>query len=226
MKARILAPAADLVGEVAAVLKGSAQDASTALVVFPGKRPSHFLRHRLAAGKGHGFIPPRILSMDELVDDVFERRRGETVRPRLDPLDAVAILHDIQIGAPHPLGGSAFMTLDSFFPVGLKVYRDIEELLLEGVAVRSVAEVQPLVEEEVPPRSRDRLRSLAHFYEAFYQTVAAAGWSTSSSRYREVAASLTDADLIPGGEVIFAGFSSLSAVEKGMLRTASSWDRV
>ena len=226
MNARMLASDANLVEELARAIESSGQDLSTALVVFPGKRPAHFLRHRLAASRGESFIPPRILSMDELVDDVYEKRHFGAVTPRLDPIDAVAILHDIQIAAPHPLGGSAFMTLDSFLPVGLKVYNDIEELCIEGVAVKAVADVQPLVEEEVPPRSRERLRSLAHFYEEFYATIESRDFSTRSSRYREVGLAIAEEDLAPAGSVYFVGFYALTRSEKSLLTRLHSCGRV
>jgi hypothetical protein len=154
-------------------VRDAGPDIRESLVVFPGKRPSHFLRRRLAQEVKSGFIPPQILSMDELVDLVFEARdeRAGRIRPKLEPIDAVAVLHDIQLTAARPLGGAAFMTLDSFFPIGLKIHRDLEELLIENVASRKVAEVQTLVEQEVPPRSRERLQTLAYFYDLFYPSV-------------------------------------------------------
>ena len=45
------------------------------------------------------------------------RARG-SVRPKAEPIDAVAILYDIQVAAADPLGGSAFMTPGQFLPPG------------------------------------------------------------------------------------------------------------
>lgn len=203
-------------------------DVRDALVVFPGKRPAHFLRRRLAEELGSSFIPPLILSMDELVDLVFETREehaGRT-RPKLEPIDAVAILHDIQLAAARPVGGKAFMTLDSFFPIGLKIHRDLEELLIENVSSRKAAEVQTLVEQEVPPRSRERLQSLAYFYDAFYPAVEEKGLSTRSSRYRLVSDSIETGDLPLRGPVILAGFYALTESEVTLFRTLGAWPSV
>ena len=181
-------------------------------MVFPGRRPAHFLRRRLAQRAGRGFLPPVILSLDELVDEVFERRtaRDGRVLPRMEPIDAAALLYEIQLGADRPIGGSAFMTLDRFFPIGLKVFADIEELLIEEVPERKVAEVQPLVEEEVPVRSRERLQTLARFSSLFYPAAAAQGLSTRSSRYRFVSETIEEADAPGTGPLIIAGFFALT----------------
>ena len=216
-----------LVEEVARRVE-AAGEPSEALVVFPGKRPAHFLRQRLARGREAGFIPPRILSMDELVNSLFEERdaRAGLVRPLAEPIDAVALLYEIQVAAADPLGGSEFMSLDSFFPLGLKIHSDLEELAIEEVAPGDVAGVQPLVEEAVPARARERLRTLSHFYGKFYEELAARSLSTRSSRYVSVARTMEPSDIPGGGPLIFAGFYALTKAERQIFLAASRWARV
>ncbi len=232
MNVELVPPGVSLVEEVARRIE-AAGDPSQAIVVFPGKRPAHFLRRRLARSAGRGFVPPRILSMDELVDMLFERQdsgnggdRGDGgIRPLAEPIDAVALLYEIQVSAQDPLGGSAFMSLDSFFPLGLKIHGDLEELLMEEVSPEQVAGVQPLVDEAVPLRARERLRSLSHFYERLYPALEARGLSTRSSRYVSVAHRL-DASEVPGsGPLVFAGFYTLTRAERSIFSAASHWPR-
>ncbi|MGO9308047.1 MAG: PD-(D/E)XK nuclease family protein [Spirochaetia bacterium] len=233
MSVTLLPAGANIVEEVARRIE-EAGDPAEALVIFPGKRPAHFLRQRLARKKGSGFIPPRVLSMDELVDAVFEERdaRHGTVRPKAESIDAVAILYDIQVTADDPVGGPAFMSLDSFFPLGLKIHGDLEELLIEKVKPEEVARVQPLVEEEVPARARQRLRTLSHFYAAFYRALDDRGLSTRASRYVEVSGALTPGEvplvgpLSARGPIIFAGFFTLTRAEKEIFRAAAKWPSV
>ncbi len=232
MNATVLAASADLIHEVASLIeadgaerKEGAADFSSVLVVFPGKRPAHFLRRRLAAGmagKTGGFIPPRILSMDELVNGVFDARSGG-LSPLLEDIDAVALLHGIQLGAPDPIGGSSFMTLDSFFPLGLKIYQDLEELLIEGAVPEKVGEVQVLIEAEVPPRSRQSLGELARFYREFYPAVEKSGLSTRSSRYRAVCGSMEPKDLEDYQTIIMAGFFALTSSERNLFQRMGEW---
>ncbi len=228
MNATILPAAASLIDEIARRLTDAGKDVRESLVVFPGKRPAHFLRRRLAEELKKSFVPPRVLSMDELIDLVFETRdeRAGLTRPKLEPIDAVAVLHDIQLAAARPLGGKAFMTLDSFFPIGLKIHRDLEELLIENVSSRKAAEVQTLVEQEVPPRSRERLQSLAYFYDAFYPAVREQGLSTRSSRYRLVAEAIEPGDLPVRGLIILAGFYALTESEAALFRKLKEWPSV
>ncbi len=118
------------------------------------------------------------------------------------------------------------MTLDSFFPLGTRIYNDLEELLIEGVPARSVADVQPLVEEEVPARSRERLLALAHFYAEFHRLVEEKGLSTRSSRYREAAERLSAEDLPGAGPLILAGFCAFTRAERILVHSLGTWPRV
>jgi len=224
MSLTLLPARADMIDEVARRVEACA-DPSRATVVFPGKRPAHFLRQRLARARGAGFIPPRIASMDELVDLLFEARgaREGTVRPRAEPIDAVAILYEIQTAADAPLGGSAFMTLDAFFPLGLRIQGDLEDLLIAGVTPAQVAGVQPLVEEEVPLAARRRLRALSEFYEKFYPELERRSLSSRSSRYVSVSRTLERTDIPGEGPFIVAGFYALTPAERAILRRAAAW---
>ena len=115
------------VQQILPFLKGYDKDYSSNLVVFPGRRPSHFLRKRLARDIQTGFIPPTIFSMDEFVDFVFKQTQSKR---NLETLDAISILYDIHKKAVTPLGNDRFLTPDSFFPIGLKIHRDLEELAI------------------------------------------------------------------------------------------------
>jgi ATP-dependent helicase/nuclease subunit B len=221
-----IAPGENLVQAVAAQLLASRSTIAQATVVFPGRRPSHFLRRALARELGTAFQPPRVLSMDELVMLIVRAQdeRAGRVRPGLDSIDAVAILYDLQLAAP--MGGGAFMTLDSFFPLGMRIWGDIEELLIERVPAASVRGVQALVSEEVPAGARGRLQELAHFYESFYQEAERRGYSTRASRFRQAAENLAPGDVDGDGPLILAGFSFLTACERSLFTTLAGWQRV
>ena len=213
MNAVLLPAGTDLIAAIAESLDGDSVDLSDVLVVFPGRRPGHFLLRALAARRSTSFIPPHVVSMDELIDEIHGAR-GPEPRPALEDIDAVALLYDIQREAARPLGGDAFLAPDSFFPIGLKIYSDLEELRIEGVDPRRVAEVQPLIEENIPPRSRESLQTLQRFYEEFYPRTEARGYSTRASRYWDVCSSISDADLPGYRRIILAGFFALTRAER------------
>ena len=203
MKSYAIPASKSLIEEVASHLVEKDGDFSSSLVVFPGKRPSHFLRKFLAEREKSGFIPPRIFSMDEFIDFVYEECLGKWDR-KLEIIDAVAILHQIHKNSSHPLGGENFLSPDRFFPVGLKLYSDLEELCIEGVSARRVKEVESLGGEKIPEPTAQRLQSISHFYESFYKKMEEEGWSSRSSRYRNVSDNIDLFDLNPFLSVIFA----------------------
>ena len=85
---------ADLIEALVPLLEGVSRDYSANLVIFPGKRPAHFLRKALARKTGGSLIPPATLSMDEFVDWVYDQEKSRP-RKRLEALDAVAILYEL-----------------------------------------------------------------------------------------------------------------------------------
>lgn len=216
MSVELLEAGADLVAAVADRLGSRDADLAGAMVLLPGKRIGHFVRRELARRRAAAFEPPRIVTLAELVDELFDRWNGGSL-PLARPIDAVALLHDVQLAADRPLGGSGFMSLDAFLPLGLRIFDAVEELLIECVEPAAVGGVQTLIEEGVPPSARERLASLATFYERLYPALAAAGLSTRSTRIRAVADRFSADDLAPIRAVVAAGFVELRKAERVIL---------
>lgn len=221
MNIELLAPGDDLVAALADRVCGGRTDPAgmdDVLVLLPGKRVGHFLRRELSRRVGSAFAPPRIATIGELVDDLFDRW-NEGSLPMARPIDAVALLHDAQRESERPLGGGDFMSLDAFLPLGFRIFKALEELLIEGIDPAAVGGVQTLVEEGVPPASRERLATLRNFYEKLYPAIAAAGLSTRSSRIRAVADRISADDLAPYRSIVAAGFVELRKAERRLLST-------
>ncbi len=212
-KTLIIGPQENLIERTASLIGPSGKDYSDNLVVFPGRRPAHFLRRELAQrGKG-SFIPPMILSMDDFVDYVVE-----AVHPvrNVETVDAIAILYQIHRSAPKPLGGESFITLDSFFSLGIKLFTDIEELYIEWVPSAMVREIQPFADEVIPRHALARLQSLHFFYKTFYEKISHLGMATRSMRYRVAAENILESGIDRFEKVIFAGFYALTRCEKDL----------
>lgn len=211
----IIGPKENLIERTASLISPPKKDYSHNLIVFPGRRPAHFLRRELAQrGKG-SFIPPLILSMDGFMDYVTE-----AVHPvrNVETVDAIAILYQIHRSAPKPLGGESFLTLDSFFSLGIKLFTDIEELYIEGVPPAIVKEIQPFTDEMIPKHALARLQSLHLFYKTFYEKISQLGMATRSMRYRMAAERIPESGFARFEKVIFAGFYALTRCEKDLFR--------
>jgi len=218
VKVILISPSENLVEKVAEHLVRTEKDYSSSLVIFPGKRPSHFLRKVLAEKEKSSFIPPVILSMDEFIEHVHDESLGLGGR-KLEVIDAISILYTIHAASPEHLGKKSFLTPDTFFPVGMKLYSDLEELHIEGIPSRKVKEIDSITGENIPEPTAKRLQSLSYFYEAFYRKIEADHFSSRSSRYRAVSENIDRLKLDRFEKVIFAGFFALTESEKKIFQS-------
>jgi ATP-dependent helicase/nuclease subunit B len=207
-----------MVEKVAEHLIGIEKDYSSSLVIFPGKRPSHFLRKGLADKEKSSFIPPLILSMDEFIEHVHDESLGLGGR-KLEAIDAISILYDIHAASPEHLGRKSFLTPDTFFPIGMKLYNDLEELYIEGILSKKVKEIDIIAGENIPEPTAKKLQSLSYFYEVFYKRIGEGHFSTRSSRYRAVSENIDRLNLDRFKKVILAGFFALTESEKKIFRS-------
>jgi ATP-dependent helicase/nuclease subunit B len=215
VKALLIPPERSLIDEIIPLLEGADRDYSRNAVIFPGKRPSHFLRKILAGNIKKSFLPPAIFSIDGFIDVVYESMYSDR---KLETIDAVSVLFDIHRRTKERLGGDSFITPDSFFSIGLMIYRDIEELYIEGINAYRVKETQPYMEEVIPVQTLQRLQSLSFFYEEFYKTIGERGLSTRSSRYRIAAEKIAGFGTGDYRKAIFAGFYTLTESEKKLFK--------
>ena len=75
-QAILIPPTIDLARQTASYLEAEGRDYSNNIVVFPGKRPSNFLRKILGEKEKDNFIPPRIFSMDEFINFIYIEKLG------------------------------------------------------------------------------------------------------------------------------------------------------
>ena len=223
MNTLILPNSHSLIEETISNLNSSVKDFSDYLIVFPGKRPSHFIRKALAQREKGSLIPPIIFSIDEFIDHVYEKELG-LFEKKLEPIDSVAILFKLHKMASKPLGGNSFITADSFFPIGLKIFNAVEELYIEGTEPRRVREIENISSKIIPEQSAGTLQSISYFYDEFYDNLKRQKYSTRSLRYRTVAEKIGGMDLSRLKKIIFAGFFALTYSERILFKKISSWD--
>ncbi len=223
MNTLILPNSHSLIEEIISNLNSSVKDLSDYLIVFPGKRPSHFIRKALAQGEKGSLIPPLIFSIDEFIDHVYEKEFS-LFEKKIEPIDSVAILFKIHKMASKPLGGNSFISADSFFPLGLKIFNTVEELYIEGIEPRRVREIENISSKMIPEQSAGTLQSISYFYDEFYEELKRKQYSTRSLRYRAVAEKIDGIDFSRFKKIIFAGFFALTHSERNLFKKISSWD--
>ncbi|HMK56068.1 MAG TPA: PD-(D/E)XK nuclease family protein [Dissulfurispiraceae bacterium] len=212
MKARILTPRLSLVAEVADGLVADGSDFSSNLVIFPGRRPAHFLRRELGQRTMSAFIPPQILSMDDFIDMVYSC--AESDDKIMADLDAVALLYDIHLDMEKRIGRSSFTSLDLFFPVGMQLFHDLEEMTIEEISPDKVKALGLETGIVIPSASCDAMAGIAAYAERFYGMIGQIGRSTRATRYRAVARSLQGDYCRKYSRIILAGFFAFTAMER------------
>ena len=209
MNVTLLPRGEDLIRSVASVLSPGQTDYSQSAVIFPGKRPAHFLRRELARSAGTGLIPPKIFSIDEFVDLLCA---GENLK-KMETVDAVAVLYEIHREGSARMGSFHFETLERFYPLGARIFRDLEELLIEGIDPDRIARVDGLVEEGIPKLSESNLVSLSGYYRSFYRKTRALDFRTRSESYRLGLHRLKTGGSLDFEKIIVAGFYALTRSE-------------
>ncbi|HTR82289.1 MAG TPA: PD-(D/E)XK nuclease family protein [Bacteroidota bacterium] len=214
----LISPQQNLVDEIVPLLVPDGRDFSNNIVVFPGKRPAHMLRRALASRTGKGFIPPKIFSIDHFIDYLCEEKLQAGLG-RLEPLDAVALLHDIYLADPQRLGGGHFIELDAFLPLGMKIFGELEELWLADVPLRRVKDALSGI-------VFGGLTSLLVFYEQLYATAGQRRLATRSMRYRFAAEKVHEIDFRGTAKIIFAGFFAFTKSEEIIFKHFSTLENV
>ncbi|MCR4410571.1 MAG: PD-(D/E)XK nuclease family protein [Candidatus Saccharicenans sp.] len=221
----LVSPGHDLPELLASRLLESGQDLTRIQVIFPEKRPGHYLRKALARRLGRSFLPPAILSFDELVDNLYLEINQDPDRPA-EPIDAVSILYELHRKHPEPLGGQAFLSLDEFFPLGTKLYQDLEELKAGLVSRENFLMIDSLSGQKLPDRTRNRLQKVSFFFENFYKSLAEEGLSTPATRLIKVLEALKPEHLDCFEQTILAGFFLLNRGEMELVKRLLESDRV
>jgi ATP-dependent helicase/nuclease subunit B len=195
MNERIVIDSHDsLVKTVVDQLPNDIRDYSCIALVFPGKRPAHFIRKELAVRVGSSFIPPKIFSIDDFVLSLHQQLLAEP-RKDLDLMDAITLLYRVHMGLSERLGGEHFTAFDEFLPLGIKLLGELEELCLAHLPDRRI-------EEELGMLTHNRLFSLQAYYKQFYALVKESGYATRAMRYAEVADRIQEIDLAKYSKII------------------------
>ncbi len=212
-----LSPAIDMVEFIGqALLKNPTFERT--LVVFPGKRPGHFLYKYLADQLKTAFEPPAVMSADALMDHLLDELG--VARRTVDAIDCVALLYRMnQTEKCRVIGQSrTAMVLDEFLPWGFKLFSDFEELMISEVPADRLKTVETLVTEGLPKGIRVKLAALAGLYEIFYEHLEKNNLVTRSLKYRLAAERMDKVALTGHDRIMLAGFFALTPSEKKIFK--------
>lgn len=210
---RLLSPKTDLVETTADVLvAGGTADLSSCIAVFPGKRPAHVLRRTLARRFGTAYFPPQVLSVDLFIE-MLARERTEKRPPVIGEFDAVALLFALHQALPpdRRIGGGQYGTLETFYPVGVKLFTEMEELTMAGVEPERLTAALSAV-------TLASAHTVAALFAPFYGEVRKRGFTSRALQYRDAADRIASADLSMHRRIVLAGFFAFTPTEERIVR--------
>ncbi|HAH32719.1 MAG TPA: hypothetical protein DCL44_10445 [Elusimicrobia bacterium] len=216
----IIAPSDNLIEKTGKILLDSGNLADY-IVVFPGKRPAHFLRKYLADKLNAAFEPPLILSMDGFINHLAES--VDIKGAELSNLDAVGILYDHMLNdLAGVIGKTGDISLDTFLPWGFKIFSDFEELKIELKAPKELKDFDSILPGEIKGSNEfiKKLKNFSGVYERFYTHLEHKNLLSRSRKYALAAEKTQDMDL-NGKKIILAGFFALTASEKKIFTALS-----
>ena len=222
MKFSVIGPEENLV-EKAGELLLSAGSLADNIVIFPGKRPAHFLRRYLAGKRGGALRAPVITSMDGFIDLAAEELgiKGGGA----SALDLAEVLYGrlkkelCRVIARDP----GELTLDSFLPWALKLTGDFEELKIELKTQKDLSGYDSILPEDLRSASfMKKLESFSRLYGDFYRELEKEDLLTRSVKYARVAGEIERLDNARYENIIFAGFFALTNAEKVILKNLAA----
>lgn len=226
----------DLVAYIVDQLAGRA-DLANCVIVFPGRRPGHFLRKQLFERLGKSFECPAIYSMDEFASVLAEA--AGAAGPEITELDAAAIMRALEgkIKGLGPLAGKAAPDLDWFLPWSLKAFADFEEIKKELITARDLGAMDSGLEAgegagegagmfKRAKEFNNKFGGFSKLYGAFYDELERQGLLTPAMKYANAAApdAPEKAGLGGKGLVIMAGFFLLSKAEQRLIENLFKLD--
>ncbi|OPY03190.1 MAG: ATP-dependent helicase/deoxyribonuclease subunit B [Syntrophorhabdus sp. PtaB.Bin047] len=216
--------ASDIIEEVAGIVGTEASTGEEMAVVFPGKRPTLYLKARLASLSGRKtFFPPRCFSLDEFIDEIARRRNPGFAD--IDHGDAAFVLFGL-IRSLRAFDRHAFARkgFGDFLRWAGHLLNFIDRLDMEGIDNSALANVErnASIGYDVPQSVNELLSNISLIRSEFHRVLAEGRWFTRGTK--RIAAVEETRERVPDDlrRIVFAGLFGLTGGEREVLR--SFWD--
>ncbi|MBC7364555.1 MAG: PD-(D/E)XK nuclease family protein, partial [Candidatus Aminicenantes bacterium] len=218
MKVALVSPQLNFIDWLADYLVPAEKNFDRVWIIFPEKRPGYYLRQALAKKLGRSYLPPRLFSFDEFIDFLYTEILHFS-NPLVEPIDAVALLFELNTRADTAKSRHSFLTLDEFFAFGQKLFHDLEELKSGQVSDDYFTVLDALSGEKLPDKTKARLGRLSDLYREFYEHLEKDNLSTRATRLEKIVDELQDQQkLMAADQIIFCGFFKTTRAEARLLQ--------
>jgi len=182
-------------------------------ILIPHRRGAVYLRNYLfqliGTEKKRPFLPPKIMAIEDFVEEVAVKVEDPPRRP-LTPPDQAWVLFEVVRG--NSTYGKVATSWDRFFPWGIRLAALLEEIDRELAVPRDIP-----YPEDVPREAMAFLEGLGGIYAAFDRHLREHGFTTKGKRERLLAQRIEEAP-IAEGPFYLAGFYALTGAEERIFR--------
>lgn len=208
----LLSPQENIIEKIAEYLisNNKNNDYSRTAVIFPNKRPKFFLLKYMSDRIGKTFFPPHILSMDEFIEEIFEK-----ISPQfktLSPIESIYLIYKIFQKFLEFIEDveykKLFSDFEKFYPFGIKIFEAFEELYIENISAENLKNYESLI---------TFYGSLSKIYDRFYGMLEKERLATRAFKYKKIADEL-NSNLFPKLDFfVLCGFFGLTKIEQKII---------
>ncbi len=217
---RVIPFQSDLIDEAAGMITGPYENTT---IVFPGRRPSLYLKENLARRAAGAFFPPVCFSFEDFIDHLA--RRKFPAREDIDGIDAIWLIFTLITTLP-VFDGHPFRTKNfgEFLSWGAHLLNFIERLDMEDIGNDALVNVErnAAIGYDIPQSVNELLANISAVRQEFHAALAAGSWFTRGTKHLAAAEEAKTAWGPDAGHVLFAGIYGLTGTEKSIVR--SLWD--
>ncbi|HBE43864.1 MAG TPA: hypothetical protein DDW17_00040 [Deltaproteobacteria bacterium] len=215
---------ADFITELKKFISSYNSNLSNVGIVFPGKRPSLYMRKKYSEHTQTPLYAPRFFSMEEFIDYIITKHYSGW--SDLHYTDALWLLYisirSLDVFKDHPFRKKHF---GDFFPWGKYLLDFINQLDMENVQDANLRSVEKNADigYDVPPDINDLLKNIATLRTTFHNLLENNRSFTRGYKHLSVLKRIESTPLTEFEHIYFAGFFALTNTEKEMVRHL--WDK-
>ncbi len=204
-----------------ALISLGVNDFSNIAVVFPGRRPSVYLRQKLFELLRKPYVPPKIFQIEEFLTEIATIS-GAFGRI-LSPLEAASVIFQLAQQNGFSIA-KEFKDFGEFAFWGVKLASAFTEFDQELISNEKLMDLPALAEyEDIQVKVKHLWTELPKLKRAFEEVAERKGFLTRGMIYRKAAEFATEHPSEAFGDfdfVIFAGFFALREAEKAVVKAA------
>lgn len=194
-------------------------DLSRLGIVFGGKRPQLFLQRELARRINGPFVPPRFLTIDQLVTMIIERHEVFKQTPDLD--NSYLIYRIVREHTPELLNGREAFA--EFLPWAKELMKFIDQIDLENVSDRDLTNIEEIAKIgfAIPDDINRLLAQIVSIRGIYHRQLREAGVYSRGFQYRRAATLVADTPLDDFDELLFCNFFYFNRSEEQLVNVLS-----